>query len=33
LNSGAADTEVSLRHRGKMLHLKAPAQSISTAMW
>jgi len=33
LNSGTADSGVNLRHRGKVLHLTAPAHSISTALW
>jgi O-glycosyl hydrolase len=33
MNSNNVGAEVSLRHKGKTLHLTAPAHSISTAMW
>ena len=33
LNSSKVDAEVNLVHRGRTLHLTAPAVSISTALW
>src|SRR5215470_353687 len=33
MNSGTADADVNLRHRGQTLHLTAPARSITTALW